>query len=60
MSFQELKPHIVLEFFELLGIFDDKEHAKTKSYQLFIDNFSSSERTVAKLVKEYEHNEVFS
>ena len=60
LGFDDLKPHIVLQFFELLSTFDGIEHAKTKSYQLVSDKFSISVRTVAKLVKEYEANEVFS
>ena len=60
LGFEELKPHIVLEYFELLSTFDGIENAKTKSYQLVSDKFLISVRTVAKLVKEYEANEVFS
>ena len=59
LSFEELKPYIVLEFFVVFGRLDGEAFAKTRSYQLVSDKFKISDKTVAKLVKEYEATDVF-
>ena len=33
LGFEELKPHIVLEFFEVFRTLEAEQHAKTKSYK---------------------------
>ena len=60
LSFQQLKPHIVLEFFEAIEAEQDREHKKMIAYKKVSKKYNISVRTVFKLVKEYESTEIFA
>ena len=59
LSFQQLKPHIVLEFFEFFDKIADEENKYTRSYEAVSKKFSVSSKTVSNLVKQYESTTVF-
>ena len=59
LSFDQLKPHIVLEFFEVFDRLEGEYSAKMRSYKAVGEKYSISQKTVMKLVKEYMSVQVF-
>ena len=59
LSFGELKPHIVLEYYVTLEKLSNLQNKKSRAYHLVSEIFPVSQRTVRRLIKEYESDQIF-
>lgn len=60
LSLEQLKPHIVLEFFEIYDRIRGELNAKTNAYRIVSQKYPVCKSTVLKFVKEYESVQIFS
>ena len=60
MSIDQLKPHVILEFFEVLSKVTGEPNPRTLSCDEVAAKYSITGRTIRRWLKEYESTEVFS